>query len=78
MPGSVIQNIQSLFYLSEELAKKYAVVVFLASIRFEMTKRRLQYLTFPLLMKCTESIMDLWTYKITGKICLIEIDFSSF
>lgn len=68
MPGSVVQNIQNLFYLSEELARKYAVVVFLASIRFEMTKRRLQYLTFPLLKKCTEFIMDLWTYKITGKI----------
>lgn len=66
MPGSVVQNIQSLFYLSEELAKKYAVVVFLASIRFEVTKRRLQHLSFPLLKKCTEYIMDLWTYKITG------------
>lgn len=66
MPGSLVQNIQNLFYLSEELARKYGVVVFLASIRFEVAKRRLQHLTFPLLKKCTESIMDLWTYKITG------------
>lgn len=67
LPGSVVQNIQSLFYLPEELAKKYACIVFLACIRFEMSKRKLHYLTFPLLRKCTECIMEQWTYKIIGE-----------
>lgn len=66
MSGSVVQNIQNLFYLSDDIAKKYACIVFLACMRFEMAKRRLQYLTFPMLRKCSESIMELWTYKITG------------
>lgn len=66
MPGSVVQNIQNLFYLPEELAKKYGCIVFLACMRFELCKRRLHYLTFQDLRKCTESIMEQWTYKITG------------
>ncbi|XP_025829126.1 acidic fibroblast growth factor intracellular-binding protein-like [Agrilus planipennis] len=67
MPGPIVQNIQKLFYLHEDLARKYACIVFLACIRFETSKRRLQYLDFITLKQCTEVIMDLWTYNVTGK-----------
>jgi len=66
MPGSLVLNIQKQFHLSEELAKKYAAVVFLASLRFETSKRKLQYLTFSALRQCTESVMTAWTYSNTG------------
>ncbi|KAL3278263.1 hypothetical protein HHI36_013600 [Cryptolaemus montrouzieri] len=66
MPGLLVQNIQNLFYLPEELARKYACIVFVGCIRFETTKRKLQHLTFPCWKKCAEVIMDQWTYKQTG------------
>lgn len=66
MPGSIVQNIMNLFYLPEDLAKKYASIVFIACIRFEMSKRKLQHLSFAHFKKCTESIMEFWTYKIIG------------
>ncbi|KAJ8926303.1 hypothetical protein NQ314_021343 [Rhamnusium bicolor] len=69
MPGSIIENIKNLFYLPDELAKKYACIVFLACIRFETSKKKLQYLSFNSWKKCCEAIMEQWTYKITGKSC---------
>ncbi|CAH0549651.1 unnamed protein product [Brassicogethes aeneus] len=66
VPGSLVQNIQNLFYLPEKLAKKYACIVFFACIRFETSKKKLQHLTFEDWRKCTEAIMDNWSYKMTG------------
>lgn len=68
MAGSLVQNIQKYFQLSEDLAKKYAAVVFLACLRFETSKRKLQYLTFPALKQCTETVMNSWTYTSTGDV----------
>ncbi|KAI4454789.1 acidic fibroblast growth factor intracellular binding protein [Holotrichia oblita] len=62
LPGSMVQNIQKSFYLPEELAKRYACVVFLACLRFETSKRRLQYMNFNAFKRCTEVIMNNWTY----------------
>ncbi|KAF5306602.1 hypothetical protein FQR65_LT18526 [Abscondita terminalis] len=62
MPGSLVLNIQKLYSLSEDLARRYAAVVFLACLRFETSKRKLQHLSFPTLKQCSESVMDLWTY----------------
>lgn len=63
MPGSLVQNIQNSFYLPENLAKKYACIVFMACIRFETMKRKLQHVHFNIWKKCVEIIMDHWTYK---------------
>lgn len=62
LQGSVIQNISSIFLLSEDLAKKYGVIVFIASMRFETSKRKLQMLTFPDFYEPTLCIMNKWTY----------------
>lgn len=66
IPGSTLENIKNSFYLSDELSKKYACIVFLASIRFETSKKKLQSMTFPAWKRCCEAIMDHWTYKQTG------------
>lgn len=66
MPGSLVQNIQKLFFLSVELSKQYASIIFFACIRFETSKRRVQHLSFPVLRQCTEVIMESWTYTVTG------------
>ncbi|NP_001153419.1 fibroblast growth factor (acidic) intracellular binding protein [Nasonia vitripennis] len=66
LPGSLVTNIKQHFLLPEELAKRYAAVVFIACLRFEMNKRKLQFLTFPDLHHCANSMMTLWTYRYTG------------
>lgn len=56
------QNIQQQFALPEGLARKYAAVVFIITIRFETAKRKLQYLDFADLYECSLATMALWTY----------------
>ncbi|XP_046746937.1 acidic fibroblast growth factor intracellular-binding protein [Diprion similis] len=66
LPGSLVTNIKQCFLLPDELAKRYAAVVFIACMRFEMNKKKLQYLTFPDLFHCANTMMALWTYRYTG------------
>ncbi|XP_011497797.1 PREDICTED: acidic fibroblast growth factor intracellular-binding protein [Ceratosolen solmsi marchali] len=66
LPGSLVTNIKQHFLLPEELAKRYAAVVFIICLRFEMNKRKLQFLTFPDLYHCANCMMSLWTYQFTG------------
>lgn len=66
LPGSLITNIKQHFLLSDDLAKRYAAVVFIACLRFEMNKRKLQFLTFPDLYHCANSMMTSWTYRCIG------------
>lgn len=66
MPGLIVENIKSSFHLSDDLAKKYACVVFIACIRFETSKKKLQHLSFGSWKSCSEIIMEQWTYNISG------------
>ncbi|EZA53014.1 Acidic fibroblast growth factor intracellular-binding protein, partial [Ooceraea biroi] len=66
LPGSLVANIKQHFLLSEDLAKRYAAVVFIACLRLEMNKRKLQFLTFPDLYHCANSMMASWTYRCVG------------
>ncbi|XP_065343228.1 acidic fibroblast growth factor intracellular-binding protein isoform X1 [Cloeon dipterum] len=66
MPGLVVKNIIDNFALDKELAKSYATVVFLGSLRFDCTKRKLQYLSFQDLSHCAHAIMANWTCKEQG------------
>ncbi|XP_070508439.1 acidic fibroblast growth factor intracellular-binding protein B [Chironomus tepperi] len=60
--GSLLKIIQREFLLSEDLAKKYCAIVFIANQRFELSKKKLQYLSFMDFYECTQSIMAYWTY----------------
>jgi Acidic fibroblast growth factor binding (FIBP) len=60
--GSLLKIIQREFLLSEELARKYCVIVFIANQRFELSKKKLSYLSFKDFYECTNSIMNFWTY----------------
>ncbi|EDW95273.2 acidic fibroblast growth factor intracellular-binding protein [Drosophila yakuba] len=62
MPGTLTNNIKQHFFISTDLAKKYACIVFLACLRFETTKKKLQYLSFSDLLTCSHAIMIYWTY----------------
>lgn len=62
VPGNVSHNIKQTFLLSDELARKYATIVFINCIRFETGKRKLQYLHFSDFYECALSIMSFWTY----------------
>ncbi|KAI5724482.1 hypothetical protein M8J77_003199 [Diaphorina citri] len=61
LPGSVVQNIKKHFLLPDELAKKYGAIVFIASMRFETSKKKLHYLQFADFFKCAISMMTTWT-----------------
>ncbi|CAL8111312.1 unnamed protein product [Orchesella dallaii] len=65
LTGGLVQNIRAHFLLSEELAKKYSTVVFIAGNRFETNKRKLQYLTFKDYYNCAQAMMTYWTSPIT-------------
>lgn len=43
-------------------SRKYAAIVFLASLRFETSKRKLQHLNFSDFLECAQAIMTFWTY----------------
>lgn len=60
--GSLLKIIQREFLLSEELARKYLVIVFIANQRFELSKKKLTYLSFKDFYDCATSIMNFWTY----------------
>lgn len=60
--GSLLKIIQREFLLSEELARKYCAIVFLANQRFELSKKKLVYLSFQDFYECSTSIMNFWTY----------------
>ena len=48
--------------LKLSVCRKYAVIVFIACLRFETAKRRLQYLDFSDFFECAQAIMTYWTY----------------
>lgn len=43
--------------------RKYAAIVFISFVRFETSKRKLQYLTFSDFLHCATAIMTNWTYR---------------
>jgi hypothetical protein len=63
MPGCLVNNIKQQFMLSDELARKYATIVFIACLRFETSKRKLNYLSFSDIYECSQAIMNYWTYS---------------
>jgi len=63
MAGDYVTNIKNQFGLSQTLAERYATLVFAASFRFEMSKRKLNYLNFddvivPISLVLIESWID--------------------
>ncbi|XP_064408050.1 fibroblast growth factor (acidic) intracellular binding protein a [Latimeria chalumnae] len=61
MKGSLVENIQQSFVLSDRLSRDYAAIVFFANNRFETGKKKLQYLTFEDFAYCAEQMIQNWT-----------------
>ncbi|KAH1168238.1 hypothetical protein KIL84_003721 [Mauremys mutica] len=61
MRGSLVENIQQHFLLSDRLARDYAAIVFFANSRFETGKKKLQFLTFEDFAYCAEQMIQNWT-----------------
>jgi len=61
MRGSLVDNIQQHFLLSDRLARDYAAIVFFANNRFETGKKKLQYLSFGDFAYCAELMIQNWT-----------------
>ncbi|GFV60017.1 acidic fibroblast growth factor intracellular-binding protein, partial [Trichonephila clavipes] len=56
----LVDSIRSTFLLSENLARKYAAIMYLTSNRFETGKRKLQYITFDDFLFCANLMMCNW------------------
>ena len=61
MPGNFIHNIKTNFLLPPALAEKYSVIVFIACHRFEINKKKLNYLSFDDFSTVCKTIMTDWT-----------------
>lgn len=61
LKGSLVENIQHHFLLSDTLARDYAAIVFFANSRFETGKRKLQYLSFQDFAFCAGQLISYWT-----------------
>ncbi|KFD69605.1 hypothetical protein M514_01971 [Trichuris suis] len=61
LKGSLLLNIKKHFLLPTCLAKKYATAVFLACYRFELNKKRLDYLSFEDLVACSVQMINHWS-----------------
>ncbi|XP_048586124.1 acidic fibroblast growth factor intracellular-binding protein-like isoform X2 [Nematostella vectensis] len=59
--GGLVETIKKNFLLPEPLARDFASIVFLATHRFETSKRRLSYLTFDDIAYCAELMINNWT-----------------
>lgn len=73
MTGVVAENIKNSFHLSDELARKYACVVFINYIKFDTSKKKLHHLSFSSWKTCSEIIMEQWTYNVIGKQMIIKM-----
>jgi len=63
MSGRLVDNIQTHFCLSKELAKSYAAIVFITNNRFETGKKKLSYLTFSNFAICANYMISNWSYS---------------
>uniref|UniRef100_A0A5S6Q9J8 Acidic fibroblast growth factor intracellular-binding protein n=1 Tax=Trichuris muris TaxID=70415 RepID=A0A5S6Q9J8_TRIMR len=61
LKGSLLLNISKHFLLPAPLAQKYATAVFLACYRFELNKKRLDYLSFEDLVACSVQMINHWS-----------------
>ncbi|XP_048736754.2 acidic fibroblast growth factor intracellular-binding protein-like [Ostrea edulis] len=63
MMGSLVENIKTHYLLSEDLARQYAAIVFIANNRFETGKKRLSHLTFEDFVFCANQMITNWSYS---------------
>ncbi|XP_071079950.1 acidic fibroblast growth factor intracellular-binding protein-like [Haliotis cracherodii] len=63
MKGSLVENIQTHYLLSGELARSYAAIVFITNNRFETGKKKLMYLEFKDFTLCANYMIANWSYS---------------
>lgn len=66
VPGNLEANIQDIYELPLELARRYGVVVFFSCLGFDLSKEKLEHLTFEDFYHCGRAMMVRWTYTCTG------------
>ncbi|CAH1790912.1 unnamed protein product [Owenia fusiformis] len=63
MLGSLVENIKQNYLVSDELANKYAAIVFITNNRFETGKRKLFYLSLDDFVCCAMHMISRWSYS---------------
>jgi len=62
LDGSIQEILTKQFGFSSHLLKMYLPLVFVFIVRFETSKKRLQYLSYDDIIKCSECMMEKWTF----------------
>ncbi|KAL5008908.1 hypothetical protein ScPMuIL_014489 [Solemya velum] len=65
MRGSLVKNIQTHYLLSDDPARQYAAIVFIANNRFDTGKKKLGYLLFDDFVHCAYQMIANWSYSAT-------------
>jgi hypothetical protein len=60
MRGSLMKNIIENFCLSIKMAENYAAIVFIARNQFEISKRKLNYLSLEDFVFCANQMIKNW------------------
>lgn len=63
LPGPLSKNIQTHFLLPEELARKYAAIVYITHNRFETGKKKLGYLHLEDFIFCADHMIQSWSCR---------------
>lgn len=63
LPGPLTKNIQSHFLLPEQLARKYAAVVYITHNRFETGKKKLSHLPLDKFICCADHMITNWSCR---------------
>ncbi|XP_064489864.1 acidic fibroblast growth factor intracellular-binding protein-like [Ornithodoros turicata] len=66
LQGPLLKNIRTHFLLPEDLAKKYAAVVYITHNRFETGKKKLHYLSLDDFIFCANDMINAWSCKSQG------------
>ncbi|CAH1104006.1 unnamed protein product [Psylliodes chrysocephalus] len=66
LPGITTDNIKNIFYLPDELVKKYTCIAFTSCMRFETSKKKVQHMSFNSFRSCCEAMIENWTYNLPG------------
>ncbi|XP_022329419.2 acidic fibroblast growth factor intracellular-binding protein-like [Crassostrea virginica] len=72
MMGSLVENVKTHYLLSEELARQYAAIVFIANNRFETGKKKLNHLTLEDFVFCANQMITHWSYS--SVVCTVHQD----
>jgi hypothetical protein len=64
MRGSLAKNISEIFLLPAKMTEQYAAMVFITNNHFDISRKKLNYLTLDDLIYCANQMLKNWSGKL--------------